>query len=183
MNLQLYLLATIAIASIAFVAWGIIYTRTTGKPFIVIDTGRPKSDVGDATDAEIVEYVSLDSLQGTWEMVSVGRNGNFAPKHVIEEGNVVMEITGSEFRLVDTHEGGKLKLDNSVSPNHMDQLVDDGDVHHCVVRFRSRELEICQAEAGKKRPKDFSSQRHDGASLTRFQRMEETPADNPVAYG
>lgn len=122
-------------------------------------------------DDEIIENVSLETVQGRWRMVSVGRNGNFAPQHVIEKGNLVMTITADRYLLNGTQEGGRLKICGGSMPTQMDQLGDDGDSHLCIVRIRNKELEICQAEVGGKRPSDFRAMRSDGASLTRFEKI------------
>jgi uncharacterized protein (TIGR03067 family) len=160
------LLISLSVGLVIVVIWAMVYTRRTGKPFIVWDSGEPDHD-----PADLVENVSLESLQGTWRMVSVGRNGNFAPQHVIESANVVMKIDGNKLRMVDDQTGAIFTLNHDVVPNQMNQIADDGDEHLCVIRFRNYELEICQGEPGKPRPTNFRANRRDGASLTRFKRI------------
>lgn len=166
-------------ASLVFLAPAIIlaivilvamrHARHTGKPLFTYDSGEPDHDPNDK-----LENVSLESLQGTWRMVSVGRNGNFAPQDGIEQANIVMKIDGSEFRMVDDQAGGTFTLNRDAVPNEMNQIADDGDEHLCIVRFRNHELEICQGDVGKPRPTAFRVKRRDGASLTRFKRIAVT---------
>ena len=160
------ILISLCVVLVIVVVWAMVYTRRTGKPFIVWDSGEPDHDPDD-----LVENVSPESLQGSWRMVSVGRNGNFAPQHMIEQSNVVMKIDGHEMRMVDDQTGWTFTLNREVVPNEMDQVADDGDEHLCVIRFRNHELEICQGEPGKPRPTNFRANRRDGASLTRFERI------------
>jgi uncharacterized protein (TIGR03067 family) len=154
-----FLIVVVAIVII----WGIVYTRRTGKPFIVVDWEYNPND--------LVENVSLESLQGTWRMVSLGRNGNFAPQQGIEQADIVMKIDGNQFRIVGDQTGGTITLNCEVHPNEMNQIDDDGDEHLCIVRFKNHELEICQGEVGKRRPTHFRANRRDGASLTRFKKI------------
>ncbi len=64
-----------------------------------------------------------------------------------------------------------IEVKNDVVPNHLDQTDEDGDKHLCLVRLRINHLEMCQAEVGKPRPKDFNPKRRDGASLVLFERI------------
>jgi uncharacterized protein (TIGR03067 family) len=164
-NTLLFLSAVVVIV----VIWGVVYTRLTGKPLIVVDW--------DYNPADVVENVSLDSLQGSWQMVSIGRNGNFAPQHGIEQANIVMKIDGNEMRIVADQTRSTFTLNHDAVPNQMNQIADDGDEHLCIVRFRNHELEICQGEAGKPRPANFNANRRDGANLTRFKKIADSDAD------
>jgi len=157
----------LSVVAVIVYIWGLVYSRLTGKPFIVIDwdAGKPDYD-----PADLVENVSLESLQGTWRMVSLGRNGNSAPQHGIEQANIVMKIDGNDMRIVNDQSRSTFTLNNDVVPNQMDQI-GDGDEHFCLVRFRNHELEICQGEAGKPRPTNFRAKRRDGANLTRFKKI------------
>jgi len=119
----------------------------------------------------IVDDVSLEDMQGSWEMVSVGRNGNFAPPEVLQNASVGFVVSGARFFIEATNGTGTLKVDRSFSPVHLDQCDDDGDTHLCIVRLRNGELEICQGETGSPRPETFDPNRHDNASLTRFKRV------------
>ncbi|MDB4766939.1 hypothetical protein OAG71_04545, partial [bacterium] len=108
---------------------------------------------------------------GLWSMVSVGRNGNFAPPDVIKRSAIAIAIIGNTFTVTNTLKLSTVEIKNDVVPNELDQTADDdGETHLCIVRFRNGMLEICQAEVGKPRPTDFSHQRTDGASLTLFQK-------------
>jgi uncharacterized protein (TIGR03067 family) len=102
-------------------------------------------------------------------MIEVGKNGNFSPLSETALSNFVMEITGDRFSLP-SNDGGRLHLDNATFPTAMDQIGDDGETHHCIARLVDGQLEICQAEVNRPRPKDFARSRRDDASLVRFTR-------------
>lgn len=121
---------------------------------------------------EILNEISLQDMQGCWKMVSVGRNGNFAPPEFFEQEIVRFVIEGVRFAIEPRNTTGTLKVDNSFEPVHLDRCDDDGDVHLCIVRIRNDELEICESENGADRPQSFDPERKDNASLTRFKRIE-----------
>ena len=62
----------------ALIIVGLIYRKSTGKPFITYDNGKLEL-WKTRPDDEIQDTVSLQEIEGLWSMVSVGRNGNFAP--------------------------------------------------------------------------------------------------------
>ena len=122
--------------------------------------------------------VTLESLQGKWKMVGVGKNGNFAPPSFIAGAKIYMTIQGD--RYVVTNDGtigdrGVIKLDTTQSPVHFDQHVEDGDdagsIHLGIVRFNDGILENLQAETGSPRPKKFATKWSDGASFAKFRRV------------
>jgi uncharacterized protein (TIGR03067 family) len=130
---------------------------------------------GDATP------VTLESLQGRWRMVSVGKNGNFAPPAMIASAKIFMIIEGNDYRVVtDGRKGdqGTIKLDTSQEPVHFDQHITHGDdagsVHLGIARFRDGMLENFQGDKGGPRPKRFVRQWDDGASLAAFRRERAT---------
>ena len=104
-------------------------------------------------------------------MIEAGKNGSFAPIHELALSNFVMEITGDRFTLPGSDQGGRLHVDDSSFPTVMDRICDDGDIHRCIARFVDGQLEICQGDANKSRPMDFSRSRKDDASLVRFARI------------
>ena len=148
---------------------GYIYQKRTGKPFIAYDNGKPELWKMQPDD-DIQDVVTLDELEGLWSMVSVGRNGKFAPPDVIQQSAIAIAIVADTLTVTNTLKLSTVKINSDVIPNELDQTSEDGDVHLCIVRIRNGMLEICQAEAGKQRPKDFSHQGIDGASLTLFQK-------------
>ena len=172
MNLSI-ILPLISVSLIAaFVLWGVIYTWTTGKPFIVVHSGSPNPKAVERDFEEvIVDHVSLDHLQGLWRMVSVGRNGNFAPKEVIEKSNFTIAIVANTLTNTSALTMSRIEIKNDVVPNHLDQTDEDGETHLCIVRLRNHHLEMCQGEVGKPRPIDFNRKRRDGASLVLFERI------------
>jgi uncharacterized protein (TIGR03067 family) len=122
--------------------------------------------------------VTMEALQGTWLMVSCGKNGNFAPPQMIQMANIRMTIRGDRYAITQSgnpSDSGTLRVDASQSPVTFDHHVlagdDAGKVHLGLVRFVGDELENCQGDIGCRRPKDFNPQRHDGASLARFRRV------------
>lgn len=143
-----------------------ISRKRTGKPVIVIDWGAPKTAPPPAITGE---PVTLDTLQGRWRMIEVGKNGKFAPIFETALSNFVMEIAGDRFSF-SSNEGGRLHIDNATFPTAMDQIGDDGDTHRCIVRLIDGLLEICQGDVNKPRPKDFARARRDDASLVKFSR-------------
>ncbi len=120
---------------------------------------------------EIRNDISLQDIQGCWQMVSVGRNGNFAPPEVFEQRIVRFRIDGIHVVIEPHNTTGTLKVDNSFQPVRLDQCDDDGDIHLCIARIRNSELEVCQSETGADRPQNFDPNRNDNASLTRFKRI------------
>lgn len=157
-----------ALVFAALAIWAIVYKLSTGKPFIVVHGGRNDTTARDH-DGEIVDLVTLESIQGLWRVISVGRNGNFAPPEVIEQGNIAIAIVGNTMTLTNTLELSTIELNNDVIPNQLDQTDQDGDTHLCIIRKRDGNLELCQGEVGKPRPTNFDRQRNDGASLTMFE--------------
>ncbi|EAQ79740.1 TIGR03067 domain-containing protein [Blastopirellula marina] len=170
MELILKMLQYPTILAAGVVVIGLVYSHVTGRAlFVYYPNGKENGDSSEGD--EVIDFVTLDSLQGVWRMVSVGRNGNFAPQEMIDKGNVIMSITGDRFCLENSGERGKLKLKNHLLPTHMDQLSDNGSPLLCIVRFIDGELEICQGDSGKKRPRHFARDRFDGASLARFAKV------------
>lgn len=122
--------------------------------------------------------VTIESLQGTWLMVSVGKNGNFAPPQYFANSKILMVIKGDRYKVIangNESDSGRIVFDPSKSPAHFDHHVtggdDAGEVHLGIVRFRDGLLENCQGDKGCPRPKNFSRKRNDGASLATFKKQ------------
>jgi uncharacterized protein (TIGR03067 family) len=124
---------------------------------------------GEQPGDKIQSLFALDDIQGEWKMVSVGKNGNFAPSMVMQNSDLRMVIDGERYSV--NGSAGKIVLRSEGTSTIMDQLDDNGDTHLCIVRLRNDELEICQGEVGDSRPVDFNPERSDDASLTRFARI------------
>ena len=180
MALILKMLFVPAVALALLVAASVAYRLVTGKPLFAFDDGEPKLWQTQPDD-DIATNVTLESIEGLWRMVSVGRNGNFAPPDVIERSAVAVAIVGNTFTLTNTLKLSTVEINNDFEPNRLDQTDETGDTHLCIVRMRNGLLEICQAEVGKPRPTDFAHNRSDGASLTLFKRTErsEPKSENP----
>lgn len=137
-----------------------------------------KSLFGASADGE---PVTLESLQGKWKMVSVGKNGRFAPATFVASAKIYMTIHGDKYTV--TNDGtigdqGIIKLDTSQTPVHFDQHIKQGDdagnVHLGIVRLGNGVLENFQAEKGCPRPRKFVTKWSDGASLAKFRRISAT---------
>lgn len=122
--------------------------------------------------------VTLEALQGRWRMVSVGRNGNFAPPQAMANVKIVMTIQGENYFIESNgtkSDSGLIRLDTTQNPVHFDQVItggdDAGNTHLGIVRFRDGLLENCQGEKGHPRPKDFARKRNDDASLASFRKL------------
>jgi uncharacterized protein (TIGR03067 family) len=127
------------------------------------------------------EPVTLESLQGKWKMVGVGKNGRFAPATFIASARIYMTIQGDKYTV--TNDGtigdrGIIKLDTNQTPVHFDQHIqygdDAGSVHLGIVRFNDGILENFQAEKGCPRPKKFLTKWSDDASFAKFRRVSAT---------
>ena len=121
------------------------------------------------------DCVTLEDLQGRWRMVSVGKNGNFAPPQMFINTRIDLLIEGTSFTVFTNDERNKVghfQLDSTQNPTHYDEHFTEGDTgtNLCIVRVRSGEIEFCQAEEGDPRPKNFSEKRTDGATIARFRR-------------
>lgn len=124
------------------------------------------------------ETITLNDLEGKWQMISAGKNGNFAPPGVTLGANICMFVADDRYTITQggaLGDKGTIQLDASKSPVHFDQHVtwgdDVGSVHLGIIQLANGELEHCQAKMGQPRPNDFSRDRTDDASLARFRRV------------
>jgi len=125
------------------------------------------------------DSITLETLKGKWRMVSVGKNGNFAPAKMILDARIFMIIEGDRYTIITEGQNadeGTIKLDVSKKPVHFDQHVTSGDdagsTHLGIIRFRDGMLENFQGDNGCPRPKEFTRIWNDGASLAAFRRVE-----------
>tara|TARA_R110002072_G_scaffold302332_1_gene484757 strand:- start:58 stop:570 length:513 start_codon:yes stop_codon:yes gene_type:complete len=170
MNPITRLLVFAAVAAVIIWVWSYIYTKRTGKPFIVIDSGKSESTSPKASRIE-GDQVTLEQLQGEWRMLECGKRGRFAPIEEIALANVRMLIDGTNLLMVDSGEKDAISLDESTFPTEFDQVDDDGAVTRGIARFLDGQLELCQADAGKPRPSDFSRARSNPNTVVRFTRI------------
>lgn len=144
--------------------------------------GTPRSMVGRLFGAfrknSERQAITLDDLQGRWQMVSCGQRGNFAPKGVIIGARIIMKIEGNRYSTSvqgKADEQGTLQIDFGTQPVQFDQHIevgkDAGGIHKGIIQVRKGDLEHCQGEVGQPRPTDFTRKRKDTASLALFKRI------------
>jgi uncharacterized protein (TIGR03067 family) len=111
-------------------------------------------------DAEL----SLDKLQGKWQLVSLTKGGNVAPADELKKANLVLTIEKDGYAVSvngQVVEKGKLKLDSKAKPASIDQIIeegkDKGKSQLGIVRVKDGKLQWTQAQVGEKRPTDFAS--------------------------
>ena len=76
-----------------------------------------------AVKDSIIDYVSRESIEGRWRMISVGRNGNLAPKEFIDKANGTGAIVGSTCTLTDGVEVSTIELNDDTVLNQLDQTL------------------------------------------------------------
>jgi hypothetical protein len=113
MELFLHMMFVPAIVLAALAIWALIYKLTTAKPFIVVHSGRKDAPAPD-DEGGIIDVVTPQSMEGLWRMISVGRNGNFAPPQVIERESVAIAIVGNTITDTATLELSTFELNNAI---------------------------------------------------------------------
>lgn len=93
MNLPPILNVALGIAFVALILY-LQISRGMYRSVKKNTTENPKV-LAQGSEDVIIDHVSLDRLQGLWRMISVGRNGNFAPKEVIEKSNFTIAIVSN----------------------------------------------------------------------------------------
>lgn len=137
---------------------------------------KPKSP-GPADPPATQEDPISARLQGSWKMISLGRDGAFDKPDDVSGAEIVFRIEGENYSVSaggNSVEEGTLLVDEKQSPPHLDQKVssgpDAGKSHLGIVRFTDDRLEHCQGGIDQPRPSGFESENAAGASLAIFER-------------
>ncbi len=173
MNLELVLAIVCVLLILAFIAWGFIYTALTGKPFIVVNSGTAKADSSDSALEIGGDAVPLETLQGEWRVLEMGKRGRFAPVEELALANMRMRVSANRLTMLGSNETDQLKVNTSVFPTEIDQIGTDGETTRCIARLIDGQLELCQADPGKPRPVDFSRGCSNKNTIVRFVRVQD----------
>src|SRR5262245_7054825 len=104
--------------------------------------------------AQVTSDTLLSRLQGDWQLEKAVSDGRTLPPQ-----EVVFKIKGTEMIPSDRPtDVAKIKIDDSVSPQQI-ELLAAGDSRPSlgIIRLDGDRLELCMAEPGKARPKEFKS--------------------------
>jgi uncharacterized protein (TIGR03067 family) len=172
MNLEIVLAIVCVLLILAFVSWGVIYTKMTGKPFIVVNPGTVESGLAGSTSEIDGDAVPLETLQGEWRVLEMGKRGRFAPIEELALANMRMRVSGECLTMLGSGETDKLIVNTTNFPTELDQIGADGETTRCIARMIDGQLELCQADPGKPRPLDFSRSRSNENTIVRFVRVE-----------
>ena len=121
-ELVLRMLFVPAVVLGVLVVVGCIYQKRTGKPFVAYDNGKPELWKMQPDD-DIQDVVTLDELEGLWSMVSVGRNGKFAPPDVIQQSAIAIAIVADTLTVTNTLKLSTVKINSDVIPSELDQTI------------------------------------------------------------
>ena len=129
------------------------------------------------TDSASGSALSLDSIQGRWNLISVGQNGNFSELTDMTSAKIVFAIEGDRYTVTggdEVQEQGTIAVDGAKDPAHLDQNIsegpDKGKSHLGIFRLVDDRLEHVQAAVEQDRPVSFESQENSTASLAVFKR-------------
>lgn len=140
---------------------------------------KPKAAKAASENTAESNGVSLETLKGTWKMVSLGQNGDFEKLQDMAAADILLTIDGDKYTVSaggKNQEEGTLKVDAGQTPVHLDQTLTSGDdsgkTHLGLVRLVDGRLENCQAAFDQPRPAGFESQKDSTASLAVFERAK-----------
>jgi RNA polymerase sigma factor (sigma-70 family) len=117
------------------------------------------------------------TLDGTWQLTAVTKNGVEGGKDEVEAGKIV--LSGETFEM---HHGantvkGTFKVDPAQSPATIDLVVseggDPGEMHLGIYELDGDKLRICMTHKDKERPTKFESLDGSGAVLVSLKRVKE----------
>ncbi len=115
---------------------------------------------------------------GTWQATSVTINGNKAKDEDVRKARVVNEADGRWAILVEGKAlfRGTHKIDPTKKPRAIDMLCTEGDAkgktYLGIYELRNDTRKVCYAEAGEKRPTEFSSKPGSQHILAEFRRVK-----------
>ena len=117
----------------------------------------------------------LDTMQGTWNLVSALEGGKTLPEDKVKQTTIVVE--GNTFRFPGlaedaTARAGKFELDATKNPKEMDSTSAEKEVSLGIYELEPDSYKVCFAPAGKPRPNDFSSEPGSGQILQIWERQK-----------
>jgi uncharacterized protein (TIGR03067 family) len=109
-------------------------------------------------------------FQGAWQFVAVEQDANKLPQEKLGDGKWVFEGDKSTLRFGTQLQEGKLTLDPSKDPRHIDIAVtagpDKGTTYRGIYKFVDDELVLCFPGSTKaERPKEFSGKAGNGQAV------------------
>lgn len=134
---------------------------------------------GAATDQSSADAPSAGDLQGQWQIITLGKNGNFAEPDDVRSAEIMFTIEGEKYSVTaggENIESGTIAVDLSQNPPFLDQNIDGGPdagkSHLGIFRMVDGRLEHCQGAIDQPRPSSFESQGESTASLAVFERVK-----------
>ena len=130
-----------------------------------------------AAESEEKTPTTSEKLQGTWKMVSLAQDGNFASPNDVSGANILFIIDGDNYTVSagdEVQEKGTITVDEKQDPPQLDQHItegtDAGKAHLGIYRIVDGRLENCQGALDQPRPASFESEAESTASLAVFER-------------
>lgn len=130
-----------------------------------------------AADAPDAVKKDLESLKGTWVLVSATIDGKKAPADAVRQTRITFD--GNRFAFPDdaelgTSKKGTIKIDPSKTPKEMD-ATDDGEGKKTslgIYEIKGDDYRVCFAPPGKKRPTALASEPGSGIILQVWKRAK-----------
>lgn len=119
----------------------------------------------------------LDRLAGTWQAVSIEKDGRPAPEDRVRQTRLVMKGAHFQLKVGDevVHEGTQ-KVEAGRNPKEIDGTVDSGPDKGRkslgIYELTGDRYKVCLSHAGAKRPTEFRTQAGDGRTLIVFKRVK-----------
>jgi uncharacterized protein (TIGR03067 family) len=117
----------------------------------------------------------LNTMQGTWNLVSALEDGKTLPEDKVKQTTIVVE--GNTFRFPGlaedaTARAGTFKLDATKNPKEMDSTSAEKEVTLGIYELEPESYKVCFAPAGTPRPTNFSSEPGSGQILQIWERQK-----------
>src|SRR5947209_6419684 len=113
-----------------------------------------------AADDDAVKK-DMDKLKGTWVLAGGDEGGQDFPQETIKSAHMTFDGDKMSFKIGDIEGEGKIKIDPSKDPKHIDvdmtagQL--EGSRYAGIYTFDGDHLKQCYPEAGGERPTEFTT--------------------------
>lgn len=125
----------------------------------------------------------LNSLQGTWVLVSAVRDGKPSTEDDVKRTKIV--FTGDRFQFpkeVDdaTSQRGTIRVDPTKRPRQMDSTSPTGEVSQGIYEISGDDYKVCFAPPGKPRPTGFASEPGSGFLLQLWRRSKPASETGPT---